>query len=187
MHRIQRVLLDLEPVAGDDRNANIADRILSYQRLPARKQWHGLWPQIRPDESTQLLSRIGRHLDALAESVGRIGGLLVRLLNARARLVVLPAVVSAADTLFLREAVEHVHAAMLALLLDQSNRPRSVAIEHQVLAQNADTLGGVLVQLTARGDWMPVATHKVAAGRTGGHLCKYLVLFLGDHGTLLLA
>ena len=97
---------------------------------------------------------------------------LVRLGEALALMAELPAVIGAADAVVGRDAEGERGAAVRALLGDQAHAALLVAVQHQVLAEQADALVPLqAVELGDRRDRMPVAAHHVAAG---GTLARYL-------------
>ena len=99
------------------------------------------------------LHLVGLDLDARFHVGVGMRHVLVRLGDARAFLVVEPAVIIAAQAAFLDEAVGHVGAAVAAMPVDQPVSAAEIAIEHEVFAHQAHRLDAVgLVELAGAGD-----------------------------------
>ena len=86
MHRIDRVLLALEPVAGDVGEHHLHEAVAPAEGLPVGQQ--GLLvrrPEVGPDHPALGLDRIGGQAGALAARRAGVGDLLERLLRRSAR------------------------------------------------------------------------------------------------------
>ena len=138
VHGIERVLHDLQPVAGHLGVADMANRTLGHEAVPARQQRRRLRTEVGEDHAAERFDRIaaGRHLVFERTAVG-----LVRLIDARARAVELPAVIRAADAVRLRDAVGQRRAPVRAELVDQSELAGAIAKEHEIFAEQPDALG----------------------------------------------
>ena len=75
-----------------------------------------------------------------------------------------PAVVHAAQSVLLGDAVGEVDAPVRAEALDEAERAGLVLVEDEVHAEDADGLGGALHELAGSGDGVPVAPHELAHG-----------------------
>ena len=128
---------------------------------------------------SQLLHGVARDLHLLLEAAIGVDGLLERLLDALAGLVHHPAVIHAAQAVLLRYAVGEVDAAMRAGALDESERTGLVAVEDEVLAEDANRLGGAFVEFTRGRNRVPVAAHQIAHRRTGADLRELFILLSG--------
>ena len=147
MHRVERVLHDLKPVARNHRCSDVAQDAVADKEIPARQERHGFRAQVSKDQPSQLLNRVSGHTDTLFEVAVRILGLLVRLLETLSVPVIQPAVVSAAQALLLGNAQEHRHPPVGALRADQSRTSLFVSVQNQLLAQNFHSLGRPLDEL----------------------------------------
>ena len=68
--------------------------------------------------------------------------------------------------MLLRDAVGKVDAAVRAEAFDEAQRAGLVAVEHEVLAEEAHRLGGALVEFGRGGEGVPVAAHEIAHRRS---------------------
>ena len=112
-------------------------------------------------------------------------GWLGRGVQAVAVPVIFPAVVEAAQPVFLDAAVVEARPAMAAVLGDQPRLARRVAKEHQILAQDAYRLCAerVFRQLGGRRDRLPVTAHQLAHGGARSDLGQACILFSGQQDT----
>src|SRR6185503_20469297 len=76
--------------------------------------------------------------------------------------IVLPAVIGAAQPVFLDEAVIERGATVGAVLGDEADTPLAVAKQHEILAEQLDAALGLLVELGGGQNWMPVAAQQRA-------------------------
>src|SRR5487761_2707891 len=157
---------------------NLTKTIRTDKQVPLWQHRCRQRPEVAPDESTELLDGVSADVDAVFET--RVGGLEGGL-DALSGLVVAPAVVGTAQAALLGDPKDHVDEAVSALAADQSECARAVAIEHEVLAEDAHRLHRVLVELRTRRDRMPVAAHHLAAGSSLADPRETIVLFGGDH------
>ena len=185
VYRVHGVLHALEPVAWHHGRAHVAEQIVADEQVPSREQRHGRRAHVGPDESAKLLDRVARNLHLLLETSVRMDGLLEGLLDALAGLVHHPAVIHAAQAVLLRYAVREIDAAMRAGALNETERPGLVLVEHQVLAEQAHRLGGLVLHLLVRCHDMPVAAHQLSAGCARPHTRESFVLLLRKHQRLL--
>ncbi|MEY9384258.1 hypothetical protein ABIF93_002515 [Bradyrhizobium japonicum] len=177
---IDHVLEMLEPVAGDDRGAAAADRgivglhelafVHVFQAFVSRQHRAFLGrAHIGKDQPVALLDRVPGLADLVLE-LAAVG--LAGLLETAAFGVELPAVIAAADAVFLDLAVIERGAAMAAARVQQADAAVLVAEQHQILAERADLfrrVGGIADQP----DRMPVAAQQLAhrrAARDRGEL-----------------
>ena len=94
--------------------------------------------------------------------------------------------VGTAQAAVLRNAVEQVDTPVRARGLDQPERDGAVPVEHEVLAEQADRLGRVRLELRAAADGQPVAPEQRTHGRARTDVRQPLVLLDGEHGGSLL-
>src|SRR3984893_18262403 len=91
MHRVDRVLLALEPVARDLGLDDLAEAVRPREEFPIRHQRPRLRPKIRPYEAAQFGDRIGLDMDLILEPRVRMRHVLIGLREAASRLVIEPA------------------------------------------------------------------------------------------------
>ena len=175
---VHRVLLALEPVAGQQGGADLPEDVVDDEQVPAGQQRRGGGAQIAPDQSSQLLHRVGLEPHGFLELV--LGG-LAGLLDALPGGVVHPAVVGAAQTFLFRNAVPEVHAPVGAALRDQAEASPAVPKQGQRFPEDAGALHRIRGQLLAGGHRVPVAPQQFARGRPGPHPCQSFVLFGAQH------
>src|SRR6185312_2570280 len=185
MHRVDRVLLALHPVARDFRNHDLGKAVLPGERLPVRHQRRGKRAEIGPDQPGMLAHRIRFDPDARFHVGVGMGHVLVRLGDARAFLVIKPAVIVAAQAALLDEAIGHVGAAMAAMPVDEAPGAGKIAIQRKVFAHEPHRLDPCgLVELAGAGDGLPIAPHQLAHRRIGAGLAQQLVLVGSQHEIL---
>ena len=154
VHRVDRILHRLNPVAVEDGAPAVADRALLDEAVIERDQRGRERPEVRPEQAAEFLHRVARRRDLVLE-VGAFG--FVGLLEAAAGAVELPAVIGAADAVFGRDAVRHRCAAVRAELADQAERAAAVLEEDEVLAEDAHALRPAVFHLGDAGNRVPVA------------------------------
>ncbi len=137
--RVERVLADLEPVAGDDGPADLL-RAVHDEEVPAREERRGLRTEVGEDHAAELLHGVGGDRDPVFEGAVRVLSLLVRLLEAAAVRREPPAVVGAAQPLLLGDAEHHAGAAVRAAVAHEAEITGTIAVEHQVLAEEPNRL-----------------------------------------------
>ena len=178
------IFLDLEPIAVVHRqNDDIAMAIGADEHVPPREERRsrGVRSEIGEQQPAQFAHRIGTDPHGLRRLAR-----LERPVDALALAVELPAVVAAADAVLLDEPEVQRGPAVGAMLLDAKYLAGLAAIDQQILAQQADALLGVFCSdLLGRAKRLPVAPQKLAAGRAGAHARQALVLFLGQHRSIL--
>jgi len=108
------------------------------------------------------LHGVGLDRDALAFGRPRARDLLEGPLHAAAVFAIGPAVVAAAQTALLDEPFRKVRAAVRAMPIDEPMGSREVAIEDQVLAQDAQALHRLALQLVDGSYGVPVAAQEIA-------------------------
>ena len=172
MDRVMGVLLALQPVARQFGDPDVRVAVLVGEGLPHGDERSGSRPHVCPQHAAEFLHGVTRDLDLLLETSVRVDGLLEGLLDALAGLVHHPAVVHAAQAMLLRYAVGEIDPAMRAGAFDESERAGLVAVEDEVLPEQAHSLGGALVELGGRGEGMPVTTHQFAHRRASPDLCQ---------------
>ena len=83
---------------------------------------------------------------------------------------------------FFGDAVGEIGLAVRARRLNEAKLSLGVAVEHEVLAEEAHLLGGIVgVDLGAGGDGVPVAPEELAHRRAGANLGQSLVLCCAEH------
>ncbi len=97
VHRVDRVLLALEPVAGNFREDDLDEAVPPGERLPGGHERRRLRPQVGPEQAGLGLDGICLDPDPVFEARFGVGDLLERLVDAGAGLVEQPAVVVAAQ------------------------------------------------------------------------------------------
>ena len=175
---VDHVLKMLQPVAGNDRGAAAADRgvvgldefavVHLFQRFVARQ--HRLFlcrSHIGEDQSVALFERI----PGLAHLVPELAALgFAGLFEAMAFGVELPAVIAAADAVFLDLAVIERGAAVAAAGVEQAGPAMAVAEQDQILAERAH-LARHVAGVGRKADRVPVAPqqfpHRGAAADRG--------------------
>ena len=140
VHRVEGVLHDLQPIAGDHRRADIAQHAVAHEQFPARQQRRGLWAEVSENQPAKFFYRICRHVDAIFKRAVGVFGLLIGLLETFSVSVIQPAMVRTAQAVFFGNAQNQRHAPVRALRADQPGPPLFVAIEHQVFAEHSDRL-----------------------------------------------
>src|SRR5262249_53181097 len=103
--------------------------------------------------------------------------------DALARVIILPAVVGTAQTVFLVAPEPQGHTAMRAKLVDQSMPPFSIAKRQQPLRQQFDAHRWAFVvgQLLRQQGRDPVAAEQPAAGSAGPSLGQQIVVLFPQH------
>src|SRR5689334_19765072 len=95
MHRVDRVLLALEPIARHGREHDLYEAVGPSEWLPVRHQRRGIRPEIGPQQSGFRLDTVRLDANLVAETdLGR-SDILIRLFETGAGLVEHPAVVVA--------------------------------------------------------------------------------------------
>ncbi len=170
MHRVHGVFLGLEPVARHFAERDLHEAVRPGERLPVGRERRRLRAEIRPQQPGQRRDRV--RLDANAFLVARagFGGVLVRLLDAAAGVVVAPAVITAAQPAFLDDAAGEVRAAVRAVPVDEAVGAGAIPVEREILAEQAHRLHRVVLELSDRGDRMPVTAQQLAHRRAGADL-----------------
>src|SRR6266508_4023686 len=97
MHRIDRVLLALKPVARYFSKDDLPKSILPIKRLPIGNERRRLRPKIGPNQASQGFEGIGLDVDFVFESCSRCSDIVVRLLDAATGLVESPTVIVTAQ------------------------------------------------------------------------------------------
>ena len=183
MHRVDGVLLALKPVARHVGEHDLAKAVAPGERLPHRQFRRRQRAQIGEQQAGAFLDRIGLGLAAGLRRF-RIGGVFIGLFEAAAGLVDQPAVIAAADAGLLDPAVGHVGAAVRTVAVDQAVTAAAVAVEHEVLAHQADGLDRVGVELAGAGDRLPIAAQQFAHRGAGSDAGEHLVAGGGEQAFL---
>src|SRR5262249_31788165 len=152
MHRIDRVLLALEKVAGYVGEHDLAEPILPGERLPYGELGRRLRPHVDPEQAGELAHRIGFRGAALLRPLARTGRVFVRLLDALTGFVHQPAMVAAADAAGFDPAVGQVGAAMRTMTVDEPVAAGQVLVEDEVFAHQPHRLDRALVELARTGN-----------------------------------
>src|SRR6516164_5255624 len=119
-------------------------------RAPARAPY-------RPQQARQFAHRIGNRRTAVAALRAGIVDVFVGLLDAPPALVVFPAMIEAADTVFLDDTVGQIGAAVWAVSRDQPVATGEILVESQILAEEAHRFRRLLRKLACAADRHPVA------------------------------
>ncbi len=155
--------------------------MVRHEEVPARHEGRGRRAEVGEQQAAELLDGVGVDLHLLLEASVGVDGLLEGLLDALPGLVHHPAVVHAAEAVLLRDAVGEVDAAVRAEPIDEAERAGLVLVKDEVLAKEADGLGGPLIEFGGGSDGVPVAAHEFAHGRALADLGEVLVLLLRQH------
>ena len=144
VHRVDRVLHDLDPVARNLNVLDVADHVVHHEEVPARQQRRRLRPEVGKDQAAQLLDSVRGQPDRVLEPHSgealRVANLFERLLDATARRVVHPAVVGAADALLLGDAIGQANAPVRARALQQPEAALEVSEQDEVLPEKPHLL-----------------------------------------------
>jgi hypothetical protein len=95
-------------------------------------------------------------------------------------------VIAAAQAAILDVAVGEVGAAMRAAPVDNSVRPAEIAVQNEVLAEDAQRLDRRALHLVDRRDRLPVAAQQASHRRAGVDARKQPILFFIQGRTILL-
>src|ERR1700738_4398507 len=130
MHRVDRVLLALEPVARDLGLDDLAETVRPREEFPIRHQRPRLRPEIRPYEAAQFGDRVGLDVDSIPEPSLGIRDILIGLREAASRLVIEPAVIVAAQPVRFDIAIAEIGAAVPAMPVDEAPASAEILVEH---------------------------------------------------------
>ena len=175
VHRIDRVLLALEPVARHLAGDDLLEAIAPGERLPDRQFRHRVRSHIGPQQSRHLAHRIGRARAFLPQRRGGIERVLERLLDAASVLVHQPAMIVAANAGFLDEPVRQVGAPVRTMPAEQAILAAEVVIQNQILSHQPHRFDGVVGKLARAADRMPIAPQQVAHRGAAAHARQHLV------------
>src|SRR5260221_14292433 len=92
-----------------------------------------------------------------------------------------PAVIGATQAALVRNAILQVDATVEAAIADEAEAAARVAIEDEILAENAHLADGVFRQLHDGSDRDPVAPHQLAAGRAGSDTRQPVIHCFAEH------
>ena len=177
LHRLQPVRF-LQPLRREAAVGRHHGELPLRQRRLLLRRAH-----VGPQHAAALDQRIGLQFDLLAEAaLGRLG----RHLDALAGVVVLPAVVRAAQPVLLVAAEPQRHAAVRAELIGQRIAALRVAPGEQPLGEELDAhrRAFVLRQLRGQQRGLPVQPEHLAHRRAGAGLGEEVVLFFPKHRRL---
>jgi len=76
VYRVEGVLHDLQPIAGDHRRADVAQHAVAHEQFPARQKRRGLWTEVSENQPAKFFDWIRRHANAIFECAIGIFGLL---------------------------------------------------------------------------------------------------------------
>ena len=175
MHRVDRVLLALEPVARDLGDDDLAEAVLPGEELPIRHQRRRLRPEIGPEQPAPFRDRIGLDADLVLEPRLGMRHVLVGLREAASRLVIEPAVIVAAQPALLDIAVGEIGAAMPAMPVEEAVACRPGPCRGRGPRPSAAPAwcpGSV--ELAGAGDRPPVAAQQLAHRRSGAGLGQHV-------------
>src|SRR5580692_5173532 len=135
MDLVHAVLKALQIIAGHMLDVPDLDQAFARAVRKMRKRRRLAGAEIAEDEAQIFARRIGAqlHLAGKARFLGR-------LIDALAGAIELPAMIDAADGIFLDPAEMQRRAAMRAMVVDDLCNPRMAAIERKILAHDADRL-----------------------------------------------
>ena len=156
VHRVDRIFLALEPIAGNVREYDFAKAVAPGKRLPDRQFRRRQRTQVGEQQSRTFLDRIGLGLAAGLRWFW-IGGVFIGLLEAAAGLVHQPAVIAAANAGLLDPAIGHIGAAMRTMAIDKAVTAAEITVKNEVLTHEADWFDWVRVKFAGAGDRLPVA------------------------------
>jgi len=185
MDRIHRVLHRLQPVAAQGLiNLQFSHSIPAREHVPSGQQRFFLRrSQVGEQEPRQFLHGVRRLRDFIFET-GL--GIFERLFQTLAAGVVLPAMIGAADAILLDKSVVKRHAAVGAVLGDESVVAPASPIEQQIFPEDPDLLFWFFFgDLGCRRDNVPVAPQQFAGRCTGTGACEQFVFFSREHGPVL--
>src|SRR6267154_2174590 len=174
MHRVDRVLLALEPVARDLRLDDLAEAVLPREEFPIRHQGPRLGTEISPEKATQFFDRIGLDADLVAEARFRMRHVFVGLCQAPPVRIVQPAVIVAAQPARLDKAVAQIGTAMPAVPVEKPVAAAEILVEDEVFAHQPYRLGAGLGELAGAGDRPPLAPQQFAHRRPRAGLAQSL-------------
>jgi hypothetical protein len=129
--------------------------------VPVRQQRRRRGPQVDPDQASFLPHLVRLDANLVLEAALWMPRLLKRLMKATSGMVEQPAVVIAAQAPFLDEAVRQVRAAVRTMPVHKPVVPALIAVQSQVLAQDAHCLHGLLSELRRTRDRMPVTPEQL--------------------------
>jgi hypothetical protein len=161
--RVDHVLGHLQPVALVIALLGPVLAVVAHEHVVGRDHRRFTLAHIGPDDAVAVLAGITRDLDVARQrrAVGLAG-----LVDALAGLVVQPAVVAAADARLLDRAERHRGVAVRAFLSHEPRLAVEVAVQHQILAQDADLLR-LVAEIGRHLDRYPVVAEQLA-GRVLG-------------------
>src|SRR6185437_8452061 len=182
--RVDRVLLALEPVARDlgDRYLLVAPRV---EAVPVRQFRRRVRAEVRPQQASLFLHRVGVDADLVAEAPLGVPCLLERLVQAPAGVLEEPAVVVAAQAAVFHEAVRHVRAPVRTVPVDEAVVPAPVPEQREVLAEEPDRLYVLLLELRGARDRMPVTPQQFSHRRSPACFAQEAVSLITQHGSIL--
>ena len=175
----------LQPVAVAHVAHDHALVVGNAQHLERRqRRRHFALAHIDPDDAALLGDLVGLGLDAVGEALV-LGQ--VRLVEAVAFDVELPAVIGAAEAAFLVAAEEHRGAAVRAAVIEDADAALAVAEGDQLLAQELDAhRRGVGLQLPRQAGRHPVFAHQLARRRARPDPGQDVVVLHRQHPAFLL-
>ncbi len=181
MHGVDRILLTLQPVARHLRKEDLDETVLPAEGLPIGNQRRGVRAQVGPQKSG--VSAYGIRSDDPLLAVARTASeaILEGLLEAPPLCVESPAVIVAPQPLRLDVAVGEIRPTMRAMTLEQPQVPREIAVEDEILAEDAACADGGFLQLTLRGNRVPIAAQILAHPRPRPNLGEKLVCGFAEH------
>src|SRR5712671_1665908 len=187
MHRVDRVLLTLEPVAWDLGQDDLAKAILPREEFPIRHERPRLGAKIGPEKATAFFDRISLDADFILQPCLGMGDVLIGLRQAAAGVVVQPAVIVAAQPARLDIAVAEICAAVPAMPVEEAVSAAEILVEDEVFAHQPYRLGAGLGEFAGAGDRPPVAPQQFAHRRPRAGLAQSLpaaarfVLYIVGH------
>src|SRR3979411_3324801 len=174
MHRVDRVLLALEPVARDLRLDYPAEAVLPREEFPIRHQGPRLWAEIGPQKPAQFFDRIGLDADLVFQAGLGMRQILVGLRQAASVRVEEPPMVVAARPARLDKAVAQIGATMPAMPVEKAVAAAEILVEDEVFAHQPPRRGAGLGGLAGAGDRPPVAPQQFAHRRPRAGLAQSL-------------
>src|SRR5262249_35752130 len=147
MHRVDGVLLALEPVARNLGEDDLDEAVPPRERLPGRDEGRRKGPQVGPQKPGLGLHRIGLETDLVLEPRYGMRYRLEWLLDPPARVVPPPAVIVTAQPAGFDPAVRQVGATMRAVAVDQAVLTRAVPVQHEIFPENSHGLHRGLLEV----------------------------------------
>ena len=169
VQRVHVVFDGLEPVAGKFADAHVARPAILHKDIEARQQRRGGGTHVGPEQSAHLLHRIGLDSDAILQ---RAAGGFSGLIDTAPRVVELPAVIRAYESVRIHQAVLKRNTAVRAALGDQTVTAVGRTEQDKVFSEQAHRSHWLVFHGRDGSCGQPVGAHQLAARRAGADLCQ---------------